>query len=230
MAFTPIPKGEQNWDVPVNAAFTDQDQRITDADDVNSQQWFEITQNRTNIANAANLGGAGGRETTIKAMNYAPWLTNVSTTIPNGIVHMCRLDLYSAQTINSIILPVFVAGSGFVAGQNFAGLYDSAGNRVAVTADQSGVWNSIGTKTMALTAPYAAPEGPLYVAWVVNATGAPAFLRSLSASALSDFINYGTTATTARWSTTLTGQTSLPASINMSARTQTGVAFWAGVI
>lgn len=57
MAFTPIPKGTENWDQPVNAAFQGQDARITEnserIDDVvtvNGQQWFEITRNRESIS------------------------------------------------------------------------------------------------------------------------------------------------------------------------------------
>ena len=49
MAYTPIPKGTSDWDVPVNAAFVDQDDRISAADVVNGQQWFEITTNRDDI-------------------------------------------------------------------------------------------------------------------------------------------------------------------------------------
>src|SRR6476620_49734 len=36
MTYTPIPQGTENWDVPVNAAFTSQDARITELEDTGS--------------------------------------------------------------------------------------------------------------------------------------------------------------------------------------------------
>ncbi len=48
MTYTPIPPGTQNWDVPVNAAFTDQDTRITN----NESQITGISGDLTTIDNS----------------------------------------------------------------------------------------------------------------------------------------------------------------------------------
>ncbi len=75
MTYTPIPAGTQNWDVPVNAAFTDQDTRITAAEtQISGLQGNIVTvtdditelQDRTNGQQYFQLVAASGAPTVVK--------------------------------------------------------------------------------------------------------------------------------------------------------------------
>jgi len=208
MAFTPIPIGSLAWGSPVNTAFTDQDARISDLES----------------------GGASAPTTGFLAVPYAPEHATGFSSTTSGTVYMVRVTLAAPATLSTLTLGIFTAQVTPTAGQNFAGLYDTAGTLLAVTADQSAVWNSVGEKNMAFTAPYAAPAGDYYLAFVNNAGTAMAIHRSTAATtATTDMINHGMTASNARWTTGPTAQTSLPASITMASRTLSGVAYWLGV-
>jgi hypothetical protein len=208
MTYTPIVIGSLSWGTPVNNAFTSQDARITD------------------------LEAVGGK--TVDAMGflatpYDPALVTSSTILVSGTVYMVRLDVTAPVTFTTSTISVFVAGVTLTAGQNFVGLYDAAGNRVAVTADQSAAWVTVGEKNAAFTAPYVAAAGTYYMAVLSNGTTPIQMPRTISSGAASAFINHNLTTTTARWTTGPTAQTTLPATITMASRTLSGIAFWLGV-
>lgn len=207
MAYTPIPIGSLAWGASVNAAFTSQDSRIS----------------------ALESAGDAPATQGLKAAPFDVALSNGSVAIASGTVHMVEVVITEPTTLNSAVAVVFTAGSGLTSAQNFAALYNAAGTRIAVTADQTTAWGTAGVKTMAFTAPVAVAAGRYYVALLSNGTTPPAFLRGLSAGAIPQALNIGRTAADGRWTTGPTAQTTLPASVTMASRTLAGAALWAGV-
>lgn len=212
MAFTPIPIGSMAWGAPVNAAFTSQDTRIT----------------------ALETGSAGGSENDPGpadqgwlTWNYDPVHAQSGVVTTSGTVYMMKIHLRKAATVSSVSAVVSTAGVGLTAGQCFAGLYNSAGTRLGVSADQSGNWVNVAHHAMALTAPVAAAAGSYYIALLANGTTGPAFIRSGSPYTIA--MNANTTVTTARWTTGPTAQTSLPASIVLGSRAFTANSYWGAV-
>lgn len=189
MAIQPLPAhGTLNWDIPLNSILAQL-----------GNQWYPSDQGflAWSTDPIANFG------------NTAPAL---------GVVTMVAVPLRQTATVSRIILsiPSGVAGVTLTAGQNFAGIYNSAGTRVGVTADQASNWQSTGVKDMPLTVAANLTAGMYYVAVVTNGATGPAFARQTSDSQGS--LNANLTAATFRVSTILTGQTSLPASITMASR------------
>ncbi|MFK0015749.1 hypothetical protein [Streptomyces sp. NPDC091027] len=131
----------------------------------------------------------------------------------SGGIRMARVRLRRAATIGWIWMHITTAGATLTANQCFAGLYTTAGTRVAVTADQSANWTSIGDKKMALTAPYNAPAGEYFIAFVANGTTIPQF--TAASNNTSSGLNMNVTGASLRFANGPSGQTSLPASIAM---------------
>lgn len=98
----------------------------------------------------------------------------------DGTAYFTAIPLFSGSTVTNISVPVSVAAVGMTLSK--VGLYDSAGNRLAVSADQGAAWESTGMKTIAVVTPYAVPtSGLYYAALVAKATVTlPTVLRSSS--------------------------------------------------
>jgi hypothetical protein len=204
MAYTPyfpaIAVGSLAWGVPLNTALANLD--------------------RVQESKATDQG--------LINWNFSPGTNLVSTAITSGTVSMAKVWIRQPVTVNSVAVGIGTVGAALVAGQNFAGLYDSGGNRLGQTADQTAAWGTIGGKNMALTAPVViTTPGAYYVAILSNAGTTPAFARG---SALTPSVaNINLTATDGAWTTGPAGQTTLPVSITMAARSLTGNALWVAV-
>ena len=199
--FPPIAIGSLNWGAPLNTALANLDRaQPSTAQDQDMIQW-----------------------------TFDPASNMVGTALTSGTVNMAKIWIRQPVTINDVGASIATVGTGLTAGQNFAGLYDSAGIRLGQTADQTAAWGTVGYKQMALTAPVViAAPGAYYVAILSNAgTATPAFARG---SALTSSIaNANTTAANGRFTTGPAAQTTLPASITMASRTLTGNALWVSV-
>ncbi|GAA1978470.1 hypothetical protein [Kitasatospora viridis] len=163
------------------------------------------------------------------AWNYDPSGTSNSSATVSGTVYLAQVILRTPQTVSKAILSLTGAASGVVANQNFIGLYDSSGNRVAVTAAGAldAALTSSGTLPGTFTSPYAAAAGAYWVAFVNNAT-TPAQLGR--ASGFSSTPNANLAAAQYRYCTNGTGQTALPSSITPSSNSLANVmTFWAGL-
>ena len=199
MAIQPLPAhGTLNWDIPLNSILAQGFNQWVPSD----QGWLSWTHDPAN-----NVGSV-------------PLTTS-------GTVYMFAVPLRQAATVSSIITSFTAGGGTLTAGQCFAGLYNSAGTRVGVTADQAANWATMGPKVMALTAPANLPAGMYYVAYLFNGTTGPTVVRGISDG--QGAVNTGLTAATFRTSTGPTAQTSLPASITMASRTAAFVQ-WLAVI
>lgn len=198
--FNPIPIGSANWGTPLNAAIA------------------ELDSNQEPKA----------ADQEMIAWQMDPATNMVATAITSGTVSWSKLWIRQPVTITNVCVAIGTVGASLVAGQNFAGLYDPAGNRVGVTADQTANWATVGFKEMALTAPVvvSAPTY-LYVAVLSNAATTPAFARGSALTAT--IANAKLTATDARFATGPAAQTTLPVSVTMASRTLAGNALWAAV-
>jgi hypothetical protein len=223
MTYNPIAAGTGSWDVPLNAALTDLDTRVT--------------------ANAGTLSGNSARLAVLEAqgefrasdMGLQTWTgdpvyATATSILTAGTVYMVKLNVRQAITATNAVYAVTTAGSTLTSGQNFVGLYDSSGSRVAVSADQTTNWGSAGAMTTPFTAPVSLTAGSYYLAWVSNGTTPITLARGTGLQ--SAMVNIGLSAATYRYTTGgtgLTGQTSLPASVTMSSRTIGGITIWCGL-
>lgn len=202
MTFTPIPAGTTQWHTPLNAALQDLQDQIDSATEFSPQ--------------AHNLS----------AWTFDPAVAQSGSTVTSGVVFLGKILLEEAASVTNIIVTLATAGSGLTSGQNFAGLYDSSGTLIAVTADQTVTWaNGTGAKTTALVGgPYSLPAGAYYGALLANGTTPPQFIRGHAIS--SSTLNIGLTAATGRYLTSGTGQTALPASIALGSASFDFRAWW----
>lgn len=193
---TPIAIGSLNWGTPVNDRF----------------------------ANLALADPSSPIDQGLITWNYPPGVNMVATAITSGTVNMAKIFIRQPLTITNLVVGIGTVGAALVANQNFAGLYDTAGNRLGQTADQTANWGTTGGKEMALTAPVAVAAGAYYVAILSNAGTTPAFARG--SALVASIANIKTTATDGIWTTGPAAQTTLPVSITMASRTLTGNALW----
>lgn len=148
-----------------------------------------------------------------------------TTALTAGVLMMSRVVLRAPATITNLVMNVGTAGVTLTAGQNFGALYDAAGVRQGITADQSANWTSTGLKTMPLTVPYVAPAGSYLIALLANGTTPPSPNRGSGIAA----VNAGTAGATLRFAQTGAGLTSPPASFVPSGLTGTSLAWWMAV-
>lgn len=198
--FSPIPIGSAAWGTPLNAAIV------------------ELDENQPPQA----------ADQAMIAWQIDPATNMVATAITSGTVSWSKLWIRQPTTITNVCASIGTVGAALVAGQNFAGLYDAAGNQLGVTADQTANWGTVGFKQMALTAPVViATPGPYYVAILSNAGTTPAFARGSALTAT--IVNANLTAVDARFATGPAGQTSLPVLVAMAGRTLAGNSLWTAV-
>lgn len=150
-----------------------------------------------------------------------------SLTTTAGVIHLLKIKLPKAVTITNVVHRQTGGAISLTSGQNFAALYDTSGNRVAVTADQTTNWSTAGYKTSPLTATYDAPTGFIYVALLFNGTTPPNMPRYGTATL---FNNGGLAADALRFAQTGSSETSMPTTITMASLVDDATAaFWAGV-
>lgn len=148
--------------------------------------------------------------------------------LSTGVVYLSKVKIVNRSTVvSNILYGVTTAGTSLTSGQNFVGLYNSSGTRLAVSADQTTNFGSQGLKTAALTAAQTLAVGDYYVAFLSVGTGTQ---PSVAASGgVSSAINAGLTTATSRFLTSGTGQTALPSSITLSSGSQNTGSRWAAL-
>lgn len=204
MTFTPIVIGSLSWGTPVNNAFSSQDARIT----------------------ALESSGGTAMDFGLKSWSFDPATAAAGTVPTSGTVVMAKLYL-PAGTASAVGVSINTVGVGLTAGQNFMGLYNQAGTRVGVTADQTASWATVGYKQIPLVAPAAiAAPGFYYVAFLSNGATPAGLTRGSNTTSSTTIVNLNLPADQARFTTGPAAQTTLPASITMASRTPTSQAYW----
>lgn len=193
--------GQLNWHTPLNAA----------------------------LGELQNGIGIGPEDHGLITWSYPVVQCSGSAVPTSGTVRMVRLATLAVTTnITSLACHIATAPTTPTAGQNFMGLYDTAGTRVAVSADCTAAFTTTGDKIVPLTGVYAAAPGNYWVAILANAATPPAF--SLCASHSATTANFNTAVASAQFTNGPAGQTSLPASITMASRTTSLNCTWAGAL
>ncbi|MEU7010360.1 hypothetical protein [Streptomyces sp. NPDC046332] len=211
MPISPIPIGSAAWGAPVNDRFTELDQRL---------------------APIQHVPGPGDQ--TLDGWSFDP-ATNVTTSVlPTATITWIKLPIRASATspvtISNIGIGVATGGTTLTVGQNFAGIYSSAGSLLGTTADQAAAWQVVGFKDMALTAPVVLnTSSPIYVALLCRGTTGPTLIRGANYALGADLLNWNTTTATARFASLATAATTLPASVTLSTRTASATAWWAGI-
>lgn len=200
---SPIPPGTLNWDVPLNAYLENLDA---------GQEWRPADQAALAWSFDFSIVPTGGTVTNAAQPN-------------NSSVRVAKVGIRNPMTISNITVSVSTAGVALTAGQNFVGLYDTAGNLVAQSADQTTAWGTTGLKTAALTVPYASGAGYLYAALLCNGATPPAFYAAATPSGLA--LNFGLATAAARASFSPSSYTTLPATLPLGSSTASGTLHWA---
>lgn len=159
-----------------------------------------------------------------------------------GLLYLAKVPLVGGTVVTNIWFKIATAAASLTTAQNFAGLYNASGQRVAVTGDLTA---TIGTNTGpiqgALTAPYTVPAGGgnYWVGLIFNASVTQPVLSCYTGqvTVTTSVANFGSASTfgntAAKYpfaASATTGNTTLPTSITMSSNTATGAyAFWAAV-
>ncbi|MGQ5602944.1 glycosyl hydrolase family 28-related protein [Streptomyces sp. EKS3.2] len=181
------------------------------------------------VASLADLGTLSwqAHEHNLKAWTQDP-ATCGSTGSANtsGVLYLSKVILRFPTTINSVYVTVTSAGTGLTTGQNLVGLYDANGVKVSESADQSAVFNSVGTKNVSIASKSLA-AGTYYVAVLTNGSTPPSLMRGGGASGSA--LNVGLPGNAGRFLDYSTGLTSLPANVNLSAAAQNASARWAAI-
>lgn len=159
----------------------------------------------------------------VKAWTFDAVAISSSGVAPTaGVVSLSSLQVYSSFTSVSLSWCVATAGSGLTAGQNFLGLYNSAGTLVwSLGVDTDPTTTGFKTSTMAV----ALTPGKYWVAALFNGTTAPALARCGAVAGSTAAINVGLSGTTLRSGINGTGATALPAPITLS-NTTLGTYYW----
>jgi len=163
--------------------------------------------------------------------NYDPMsiTTSGGAAMTSGSVHLLKITAATGGTVNNIIIIIGSGTASLTSGQNFAGIYDSTGARIAVTADQTAAWSVTASSaqviTMALTASATLQAGRDYfVALLANGTTPP--LLSVGGGNSVTASNSGLANAVRRFSVNGTG-TSLPTSLTLTSNTSTNARpFW----
>lgn len=137
---------------------------------------------------------------------FDPSLATATLSPVNGTLNLIRVKVVADTTITNLFAFAQAAGAGLTTGQNWAGLYNASGTRVAQTDDMSTMWQSAGAFTMPLTTPYPAVAGEYWIALLLNGTTRPTFVRA-SGNASG---NINRSAAELRYGTRGSSQTTLP--------------------
>lgn len=159
----------------------------------------------------------------LKGWTFDPVMVSSSGVAPTaGVVSLGAIQLYSAFTSTNFYWSVATAGATLTAGQNFVGLYNSAGNLVwSTSADTTATTTGLKTETMAV----ALTAGKYWGAAVFNGTTVPGLARCGAVAGSTAAINLGLTGAALRSATNGATQTALPNPITLSSNAA-GSFFW----
>jgi hypothetical protein len=159
---------------------------------------------------------------------HAGTVTSQSAASVAGRITLTKIALRQQIAWASIWFGLAGADAGSSLANCYLGVYDSAGTLKGTTADISSVLNvNPVAKAVALTSAFTATPGTYFIAMLLNGTWTTnTFTFKASGAGIS--VNANLTAPNLRYSNMLTGQTSLPATLNLASQTTTIIgAGWA---
>jgi hypothetical protein len=108
------------------------------------------------------------------AQTFARSAMTGGTILVGGTAYFSSMPLAAGDVVSSIVICVTTAGVAMTLSK--VGLYDTAGNRLAVSADQGTAWETSGYKAAAMTTPYTVPTTGVYYTAVIAAGGTNAIV------------------------------------------------------
>lgn len=178
----------------------------------------DLLQTDSALLTQSGAEGAGAKpeDHTLLAWAFDPvGADGAGSLLVNGQIFLVSVFLRVPQTITKVGFSVLVAGAVLTAGQNHAGLYDAAGNKLS-SGSADTAFTGTGYQTVNLSASQSVTPGRFYVALLANGTTPPTLAAEASSASTA---NAGLTATTARFATNSAGQTTLPSTITLSGNT-----------
>lgn len=165
----------------------------------------------------------------LSAWAFDPTCASSSTQLTAGTVYLVKLQNPPADTVTKVYWAVATAGVTATAGQNWVGLYDSTGARLAQTGVDTDAGTGTGLKTTTITGQALAPGSFYWVAFLFNGATPPTVARATTGVAAMAVANAGTTAATMRFATGGTAQTTLPSTITPASNAAALITLWTAV-
>ncbi|MGW4784216.1 hypothetical protein [Streptomyces sp. NPDC004230] len=138
-----------------------------------------------------------------------------------GRVSLSRIILRQQITWTNIWIGLSGIDAAATLANCYLGVYDSTGTLKGVTADiSSSLMTGAVAKPLALTTPFTAAPGTYFIAMLLNGTWTTNSL-TFKCSGAGSSTNAGLSAPNLRYSSVLTGQTSLPATISLATQSTT---------
>lgn len=155
---------------------------------------------------------------------YDPALCSGGSLAINGSVYLTKQAVRKAYTTSQVWWSITTAGATPVGGQNFVGIYSSAGTLLG-SANVDAAISSSGAKSTALSVPLT--PGFVWIAFLFNATTAPTLAR---AGSFETTPNAGLANTSYRFALNGTARTTLAASLTPASNTSVNsLNFWGGL-
>ena len=146
----------------------------------------------------------------------------------NGVLSLAAVFVPKSITATKLFWGIATVGATPTSSQNFIGIYDSTGARLAnVNVDARVTVNGFFSETISV----ALTPGMYYIGWVFNATTGPSIWRTNPASinGSTSFLNLNLASAASRYGTYGTAQTALPSSLTLASIAAAGNAFWAAI-
>jgi hypothetical protein len=153
--------------------------------------------------------------------NQAGHVTAQSNAGVAGRVTLTRILLRKPIVWSNVWIGLSGVDAAAVLANNYLGVYDTTGTLKGTTADIStSLMSGAVAKPLALTAPFTAQPGAYYIAMLLNGTWTTNSL-TFKCSGAGSSTNAGLSAPNLRYSSVLTGQTALPATVDLSTQATT---------
>lgn len=162
----------------------------------------------------------------LTAWSYDPSFASTGQLLTNGTIYLSAVYLRAAATISKCWFLTSAAAVTPTAGQNWIGLVDSTGAVLSTANLDSVITTGSTARTATLTAAQTVSAGTYWVAIVCNAATAPTLIRTNGLTTGTN--NANLTGASNRYATSLTGQTTLPASLTLSSNA-VGPSLWVAV-
>lgn len=181
------------------------------------------------VTGALDVDGYALGETSPDAQNLIAWTYDPTNAVNNieltgGTVYLAKLHISRDAAITKLYWWMSVAGATPTAGQNFGGLYSSAGTRLATADADATVTATAGLQTLTIASTAVTAGSFVWAALVFNAATRPTIQYGSGATGAGTACNVGLTAATYRYATAGTSQTSLPSSITPASNTASLIA------
>ncbi|WP_420081909.1 hypothetical protein ACN6AT_33165 [Streptomyces sp. JL4002] len=148
--------------------------------------------------------------------NDAGHVTAQTSAGVGGRVTLVRIVLREQITWSNIWLGLAGIDPNAQLSNCYLGVYDAKGTLVAATPDiSSQLMTDAIAKPLALSKPFTAPAGTYFIALLLNGNWTTNLL-TLKSTGAGISVNAGLTPPNLRYSTLLTGQTALPATVNLA--------------